>query len=280
LFVTHASDGMADNIATFLAAFLLLNMEVVTIFVCYHITSSIKIIRGDYVSFKGVFIWTWYQIKVANKGGSSHYYSFLGWYHMPRCKQLHLLSVSHRRISLCGLEEDHLGWRQQIGYTCFICTTVQDKFFFEVILSKLCSNAWDGTTNQGRGCSGNGRHEDCNYQNAGVGTKTQLFFLPLLSFVITRHFHGIWIWSHWPKYSNSGIDVLSPAILQPGIGLENRRLECTWWWQTVSNLDSEALDFVQRRQGRAALPSARGSKKMGVVDVSMAGETPLFFKGS
>ena len=47
---------MADNIATFLAAFLLLNMEVVTIFVCYHITSSIKIIRGDYVSFKGVFI--------------------------------------------------------------------------------------------------------------------------------------------------------------------------------------------------------------------------------
>jgi len=64
--------------------------------------------------------------------------------------------------------------------------------FLEV--TKLNSNTWDGTTNQGRGYSGNGRHEDCIYQNAGVGTKkTQhnwSFFCLLISF-ITRYFHGI-----------------------------------------------------------------------------------------
>jgi len=52
-----AGDGVADDTAAFLAAFSPLNMEAVTIFVPsgrYRITSSIKLIGGDHVSFIGL----------------------------------------------------------------------------------------------------------------------------------------------------------------------------------------------------------------------------------
>ena len=58
---------------------------------------------------------------------------------------------------------------------CTYCPTKTVFFLIGTHSSKMNSNTWDGTTNQGRGYSGNGRHEDCIYQNAGVGTnKTQI----------------------------------------------------------------------------------------------------------